>query len=112
VTFEVRLQGRGRAEVAAAGVADAEHRVESDLARCWPDAHLQVREIRRSGEEPRIAEEFIVEFRLLASLAVEAADADSARSEAFRQARDRLRGSRFWGVSWEESRLDDRSGGA
>jgi hypothetical protein len=110
VKFVVRLQGRGRIEVAAHGMADAEHLAETQLSRCWPAARLQVTQLRRAHEEPRIAEEFLVHYLLHASEVVEAPDAATARLTAFRQARERLEGTRFWEVGWTEARVEVGSG--
>src|SRR5690606_25145945 len=60
VRLSVPLRGTGRVEVAAYGVADAEHLVQTELERLWPGARVRVPEVRRTGEEPRIVEEFEV----------------------------------------------------
>jgi hypothetical protein len=107
VTCAVRLRGRGCTEVAAYGVADAEHRVETELKRYWPDAALRVTQVRRAHDEPRIAEEFVIEYLLHASIMVDVPDREDARRAAYRQARARLEGSRFWRVDWEEARVEE-----
>lgn len=100
----VRVRGRGRVEVAAYGLADAEHRVEKELARLWPEAHVEVLEVRRPQGEPRIVEEFEVSYRVTAVVSVEAPSRESAPSEAFRLVRGRLQGSRFQRMELEEGR--------
>lgn len=104
----VALNGRGRVEVAAYGVADAEHLLERELGRLWPEARLRVTDIERVGEESRIAEEFRVSYRLECSVAVRAASPDAARREAFRRARERLAASRYWRTEWEARERGDR----
>jgi len=106
VRFAVRVRGGGRTEVAAYGVADAEHQVEKEILRLWPDARVRVLEVRRSGAAAeRIAEEFVVEYRLEGVLEVDAPDEAAARAEVFRTGRDRLQGSRYWRIAWEAAEV-------
>lgn len=97
----VALNGRGRVEVAAYGVADAEHLLERELERLWPEARVRVTDIERVGEEKRIAEEFRVSYQLECVVPVLASTAEGARREAFRRARERLAASRYWRTEWE-----------
>src|SRR5215218_6102018 len=96
--------GQGRVDIAAYGVADAEHLVEKELRALWPDARLVVTEVRRDAGAARIVEEFSLAYRLQATLQAEGADEAEARRAAFRAARDRLAGSRYRHTSWDASR--------
>jgi hypothetical protein len=89
--------------VAAYGIADAEHQVEKELRRLWPEARVRVQDVHRTGPEGRIAEVFAVGYRLEGRVEVDAADADGARREAFRRARAKLEGSRYWSTAWDEA---------
>ena len=96
----VTVRGRGRAEVAAYGVQDAEHLVEKELARLWPEARVEVLEIRM-GEAGRIVGEFVVTYRLTAAVEVEVEDEAEAPRHAYRHARGLLAGSRYAGITFE-----------
>lgn len=100
MAYSVRLRGGGRVQVAAYGVADAEHLVAKELARLWPGARVHLLEIRRGDEEPRIVETFEISYRLTATVQVDAASRDQAPSAAFRHARGLLSGSRYRAVEW------------
>jgi hypothetical protein len=106
VRYAVRVRGSGRNQVAAYGIADAEHHVEKEIRRCWTDARVRVTDVRRTSGEERIAEEFAVEYRLEGSLEVEAADAASARQQAFRTARSRFSGTRYWTIAWDAAEVE------
>ena len=99
--LSVPLRGTGRVEVAAYGVADAEHLVQKELERLWPGARVRVLEVRRAGEEPLIVEEFEVSYRIDVAVEVEAPSSEAAPREAFRLARGRLAGSRYARTSFE-----------
>lgn len=99
--YRVRVRGEGRVVVAGYGVADAEHRVEKELGRLWPGARVSIRDVARSDDRERIVEEFEVGFRLEGEVQAEAESAERAVREAFREARTRLEGSRYWKTSWE-----------
>ncbi len=98
--FRVAVRGTGRVELAAYGMADAEHRVEKELAGLWPGAAVQVLEVARPGEG-RIVEEFGVGYRVSGAVEVEAGSADDARRGVFRGLRERFAGTRFAHVAWE-----------
>lgn len=100
-TRRVRVRGHGRAEVAAYGVADAEHQTERELLRAWPEARVIVQEVRRREEAGRIVETFSVGFRVEGWVDGEGSDAAAAERHAFRQVRERLKGTRFRGVRLE-----------
>ena len=100
----VDITGEGRVDVAAYGIADAEHLVEKELRALWPEARLVVTEVRRESGAARIVEEFSLAYRLQATLRVEAADVTEARRAAFRAARDRLEDSRYRHTSWDAAR--------
>lgn len=97
----VRIRGTGRVVVAAYGLADAEHLVEKELRRRWPEARVEVTNVARPGGDARIVEEFEVAYRLEGALTVEAATRDDAPKAAFRRARELLEGSRYARTEWE-----------
>lgn len=111
--YEVRLVGRGVAEIVAYGVADAEHQAEKEFARLWADADFAVTEVARAepGAE-RIAEEFRVGYRVRATHAIYAATADDAGRDALREAQRRLAGSRFARTAWQPPAVLPAAGGA
>lgn len=98
--FAIAIRGAGRATVAAYGVADAEHLVEKELARAWPEARVDVVQVRREGQD-RIVEEFEVAYRLAATVHVEAEDAGQAKGAAFRRAREHLSQTRYRLTEWD-----------
>jgi len=97
----VALRGAGRVELAAYGLADAEHQVEKELRALWPDAAIDVLDVARADERSRIVEEFLVRYRVRAAVPVDADSADDARKTALRLLRERFAGSRYERVSWE-----------
>lgn len=99
--------GSGSVEIAAYGMADAEHLVEKEIAGLWPGVHVRILEVRRpAGAAERIAEEFTVEYRVSGALAVEAPDMNTARTEGFRQARARFAISRYRRIQWEKAEVE------
>jgi hypothetical protein len=110
VKYRVRVRGSGRSELAAYGVSDAEHQVEKQIRRLWPEARVYVREVRRIGAESRIAEEFQVEYRLEGFVHLEAGSSDQARREAFRQARERFAGTHYWTIAWDTAEVEEWAG--
>jgi hypothetical protein len=98
--FAVQLRGKGRVNVAAYGVADAEHLVEKEITRAVPAARVSVVEVRREGE-PRIVEEFGIEYLIRTEIHVSAADPATAKGAAFRHARRLLSGTRYRLTEWE-----------
>jgi hypothetical protein len=101
VEYEVPVRGRGRVQLPAYGIADAEHRVEKELSRLWPAALVQVLDVARAEGGVRIVEEFSVTYLLSGTLRVEAATAAVAPAAAFRRARELLADSRFLRTEWE-----------
>lgn len=99
----VRIRGLGSVEVAAYGVADAEHLVEKELARLWPGAHHEILEVARPGDGGRVVEEFRVRYRLTATVTVEVEAKEQAPRAAFRHARGLLAGSRYRATGWEKA---------
>ncbi len=97
----MRVRGTGRVEVAAYGLADAEHRVGKELGRLWPEAQVEVLEVGRTADEPRIVEDLSVSYRLEAEVEVDAPTRKQAPGEAFRLARGLLRGSRYARTAFE-----------
>ena len=99
--FEVAVKGGGRAELAAYGIADAEHQAEKELRAAWPGARVDVVEVARTGDAPRIVEEFAVRYRVSGTTTVEAESADEARRTALRALRERFDETRFSRVVWD-----------
>jgi hypothetical protein len=100
-THRVPVAGGGRVTVPAYGLADAEHRVEKEIARRLAGATVSIVAVERPGGEPRIVEEFSVEYRVTVTLEVEAAHPREARIAAFRAARSALEDSRYVRTVWE-----------
>ncbi|HEV2146591.1 MAG TPA: hypothetical protein VGR37_04175 [Longimicrobiaceae bacterium] len=98
--YAVRAEGRGRAEVPAYGLGDAEHQVEKELLRAWPDARVDVSEVRRVEAAGRIVEEFAVAYALTATVPVDAGTPDEARREALRRLREAFGATRHRRIEW------------
>jgi len=88
-------------ELAAYGVADAEHQVEKELRELWPEARVDLLEVARTLPEPRLVEEFAVRYRIRGTIAVEVESEADARRAAFRTLRERFAGSRHERVVWD-----------
>lgn len=97
--FAFRVRGEGRVEVAAYGLADAEHRVEKELGALFPAARVEVTEVARAGEG-RIVEEFGVRYRVSLAAHGEAASEDGARRAALGPLRAAAAGTRFERIAW------------
>jgi hypothetical protein len=97
----VAVRGTGAVELAAYGLADAEHQVEKELRALWPDAAVEVLDVGRMDEKPRIVEEFRVRYRLRVVVSEDADTMADARRFALRRLRERFTGSRFERVAWE-----------
>jgi hypothetical protein len=91
----VRLRGAGRVELAAYGLADAEHRVEKELRAAWPGCAVEVLEVTRPRGAARIVEEFAVRYRVRGAEEVGAGTGAEQRAAALRVVRARFAGSRF-----------------
>jgi hypothetical protein len=98
---DVALKGSGRVELAAYGVADAEHQVEKEVRAAWPEARVEVLEVSRAGAQGRIVEEFAVRYRVRGTVTVEVEDAKEARRTALRELRGRLAGTRHARIAWD-----------
>jgi hypothetical protein len=98
---DVALKGSGRVELAAYGVADAEHQVEKEVRAAWPQARVEVLEVSRAGAQGRIVEEFAVAYRVRGTVTVEVDDAKEARRTALREVRGRLAGTRHARIAWD-----------
>lgn len=98
--YSVRAEGRGRAALPAYGLADAEHQVEKEIVRAWPEARVEVTEVVRAEAPGRIVEEFAVSYRVHAPVEVEADSADEARRDALRALRAAFEGSRHRRIEW------------
>lgn len=97
----VAVRGTGSVELAAYGLADAEHQVEKELRALWPDAAVEVLDVGRIDEKPRIVEEFRVRYRLRVVVETEADTVADARRSVLRRLRERFTGTRFERVAWE-----------
>jgi hypothetical protein len=106
VTRTVAIRGSGTAELAAYGLADAEHRVEKELRALWPAARVEVIDVSRRGPPGRIVEEFLVRYRVSGTEAVIAGDAAESSRLALRVARERFAGSRFERIHLEAAPPD------
>ena len=95
------MAGTARVELAAYGVADAEHQVERELRERWPEARVELLEVARTLPEPRIVEEFAVRYRIRGTVPVEAESDEDARRAAFRTLRERFAGTRHERIAWE-----------
>lgn len=97
----VALKGSGRVELAAYGMADAEHQVEKEVRAAWPEARVEVTEVSRAGAEGRIVEEFAVRYRVRGTVTVQVDDEKEARRAALREVRGRLEGTRHARIAWD-----------
>ena len=97
----VELKGGARVELAAYGVADAEHQVEKEVRAAWPSARVDVLDVSRLGEPGRIVEEFAVRFRVRGTVSVDAESPAEARKAALRQVRERFAGTRHARIEWD-----------
>ena len=97
------VRGSGQVELAAYGLADAEHQVEKELRALWPDAAaVDVTDVARTDEASRIVEEFRVRYRVRGVVLVVAEkEEEDARKAALRMMRDHFIGSRFERITWE-----------
>ena len=100
--FEVAVKGGGRAELAAYGIADAEHQAEKEIRAAWPGARVDIVEVARTSPGERIVEEFAIRYRVSGVVVVDPAEsADAARRIALRRLRERFDGTRFGRVVWD-----------
>jgi hypothetical protein len=100
--YAVAVRGSGQVELAAYGLADAEHQVEKEIRALWPDAAaVDVTDVARMDEASRIVEEFRVRYRVRGLVPVAADTEAEARKVALRMMRDRFIGSRFERITWE-----------
>lgn len=98
---EVAVKGGGRVELAAYGVADAEHQVEKEIRAAWPGARVRILEVARTAPGERIVEEFAIRYRISGVVSVEVESADQARRTALRALRERFDGTRFGRIVWD-----------
>ena len=106
----VRLTGVGRVELAAYGIADAEHQVEKELGRIWPGARVTILGIERA-DAPRIVETFRVTYRVRLVRQVDGPLQASAEREAVRAERSACAESRYRDIEWVKVEVEpDRSG--
>lgn len=104
----VRVRARGRAEVPAYGIADAEHLVEKEISRLWPGAQLRIESVSRLGPA-RIVEEFAVDYAITGEVEIEEAEEAALPSRAFAAVRRMLEGSRFGRAKLEMQEQEARS---
>jgi len=97
----ISVRGSGRVELAAYGLADAEHQVEKELRALWPQAAVDVTDVGRADASARIVEEFRVSYRVRGVVPTVADTEADARKAALRALRDRFAGSRFERITWE-----------
>jgi hypothetical protein len=100
VGVRVEVRGTGLVEVAALGPSDAEHLVEKELARLWPEARATILEISRPDPRPLLVQEYRVAYRLDAALDIDAPDVAGARAAAPATARAHLASSRYTRTEW------------
>ena len=99
--YRVEVRGAGRVELAAFGLADAEHQVEKELADAWPGCRVEVLDVARTDDRARIVEEFALRYRVRGTLPVAAATRKEAQSAALRSLRERFADTRFSRVAWD-----------
>ena len=99
--YDVALKGGGRVELAAYGIADAEHQVEKELLAAWPGARVDVLEVSRAGAQGRIVEEFAVRYRVRGTVRADGETPAEARRAALRHLRERLAGTRHARIAWD-----------
>ena len=97
----VRVQARGRVEVPAYGIADAEHLVEKEMSRLWPGAQLRIESVTRLGPT-RIVEEFAVDYLVSGDVEVDGEGEAERRARAFAAVRTKLAASRYGRAGLEE----------
>jgi len=100
----VKVAGAGTVELAAYGIADAEHRVEKEIRRLIPSASVAIASVERPTDSSRIVEEFSVTYRLRLTVSIDARDDAAAASAAFRSVRESLAGTRYDRTRWEIGR--------
>ncbi|HEX7241835.1 MAG TPA: hypothetical protein VF263_16255 [Longimicrobiaceae bacterium] len=97
----VRARGRGRVSLPAHGMADAEHQVEKEVLRAWPESRVEVLEVARAEEEGgRIVQEFAVAYQVDATVRLDADSPDEARREALRRLRAAFAETRHRRIEW------------
>lgn len=99
--FRLTLRGSGEVQVEAHGVGDAHAQAEKELGRILPGATIDIREVRRTEDEPRIVETFALVYRVQLTVATAAADGEAARREVLRGLREALANSRFHRLAWD-----------
>ena len=100
--MNVRVRGGGRVQLPAYGLADAEHQVEKEIARAWPEARVEIADVGRAAHAGNIVEEFAVTYRIHGTLQVLAESPEQARAAALRQLRECFGATRFQRVQWEQ----------
>lgn len=98
--FSIEVRGRGRAIVAAYGLADAEHLVQKEIARAWPEARVTIVGVSRVGRS-RIVEDLEVQYVITAAVEIEEDTHEKATGAAFRRARQMLSDTRYRMTAWE-----------
>lgn len=98
---DVAVKGGGRVELAAYGIADAEHQAEKEIRAAWPAARISIVEVSRSAPGERIVEEFAIRYRVFGTVTVDAESTDEARRLALRDLRAKFEGTRFVRIAWD-----------
>lgn len=101
LTRRLRVRGQGSAEVAAYGIADAEHQVEKELSAAWPGAAVVVVEIERPAAERRLVEEFVVRYTVAGEMQGEGDSVAEAHRDALRRLRATFAGTRHHRIAWD-----------
>jgi hypothetical protein len=98
------LRGSGVARVTAAGIADAEHRLEKVAERRAPGCQLTVMAVSREASGA-LTEEYRIGYRLRLECDAGGESIEDARRAAFRGARERFAGTELWMTAWERADL-------
>ena len=99
--WRVAVKGAGRVELAAYGIADAEHQAEKEARDAWPGARVEITDAARVGARGKIVEEFAIRYRVSGVVTADAESADEARRLALRGLRARVGGTRFSRIVWD-----------
>ena len=101
-TVRFTLTGEGRVEIPGYGIADAEDRLEKEIRTVFPDALIRLLQTRRTDPEPRIVEEFEIEYRVVVGVEVDSGtgDAEKMQRKAFAVAREAVSGTRIEKIQW------------
>ncbi len=105
--FTLTLRGSGEVLIEAHGVGDAQAQTEKELGRALPGASIDIREIRRTEDEPRIVETFALAYRVAMTVEQSGVDGEAVRRAVLRDLRAALSSTRFRRLAWD--RVDVRT---